>query len=80
MKTSSEADAALASLLKSAEAWAAEGLKEFRLASVAVAEQRHHTAENHRKNAALANAQELALRRLILLPDPVLPLSVCLQP
>ncbi len=53
------------SLLKSAEAWAAEALKEAKLASEAVRNGSHLTAENHRKNAALAFNHEFKLRQLL---------------
>ena len=64
----------VASLLKSAEAWAAEGLRESKLAGDAVRNQNHCTAENHRKNAALAFECELNLRKLTISPnDQALP-------
>lgn len=57
------------SLLKSAEAWAAEGLKELKIAGDAVRIQNHNTAENHRKNALMAFECELNLRKLAIHPS-----------
>lgn len=65
------------SLLKSAEAWAGEGLKELKLAGDAVRIQNHNTAENHRKNAAQAFECEISLRKLSILPEELSPLTVC---
>lgn len=62
----------VASLLKSAEAWAAEGLRESKLAGDAARNQNHCTAENHRKNAALAFECELNLRKLTISPNKAL--------
>jgi hypothetical protein len=68
-KASTGLGESLASLLKSAEAWAAEGLRESKLAGDAVRNQNHCTAENHRKNAALAFECELNLRKLTIPPN-----------